>query len=92
MSPRCPTFEIVLKKGRRTTWRWRVCTSEGDVVMRGSETTRSAAKYQAERAFFLLLLSAPHHSAISRRPTSSGVPPPTVALRGGGTNGRSVSQ
>ena len=92
MSPRFPTFEIVLKKGRRTTWRWRVCTSEGDVVMRGSETTRSAARYQAERAFFLLLLSAPHHSAISRRPTSPGVPPPTVAFRGGGANGRSVSQ
>jgi hypothetical protein len=63
MSSRFPTFEIVLKKGRRTTWRWCICTSEGTVVMRGSETTRPAARYQAERALFLLLLSAPYHPA-----------------------------
>lgn len=69
MLSRFPTFEIVVKKGRRTTWRWCVCTSDGVVVMRGSETTRSAARYQAERAFFMLLLSAPHHPAINRRPS-----------------------
>jgi hypothetical protein len=68
MSSRFPVFEIVVKKGRRTTWRWCICTSEGAVVTRGSETTRSAARYKAERALFLLLLSAPYHPATNRRP------------------------
>jgi hypothetical protein len=40
----------------------------GCLVMRGSETTRPAARYKAERPLFLLLLSAPYHPAISRRP------------------------
>jgi len=52
-------FEELLKK-RRRTWRWRVCTTEGDVVMQGSESSRPAAKYKADRALFLLLLSAPY--------------------------------
>jgi hypothetical protein len=56
-----PVFELVLKK-RRRTWKWRVCTSEGAVVMEGSESSRPAAKYQAVRALFLLLLSAPYQS------------------------------
>ena len=68
MPSRFPTFEIVVKKGRRTAWRWCICASKGGVVMRGSETTRSAARYKAERALFLLLLSAPYHPSISRRP------------------------
>jgi hypothetical protein len=67
------TFEIVVKRGRRTTWRWCICTNAGDVVMRGSETTRSAARYKAERALFLLLLSAPHHTTTVANPTS-GLP------------------
>lgn len=54
-------FEKVLKK-RRRTWRWRVCTPDGDVVMDGSERSRAAARYQADRALFLLLLSAPYQS------------------------------
>jgi hypothetical protein len=68
MPSRFPAFEIVVKKGRRTTWRRCICTSEGVVVMRGSETTRPAARFKAERTLFLLLLSAPYHPAISRRP------------------------
>jgi hypothetical protein len=48
------------KRGR--TWRWCVCTTEGEVVMQGSEGSRAAAKYQADRALFLLLLSAPYRS------------------------------
>lgn len=68
MLGRFPIFEIVVKKDRRTTWRWCICASEGAVVMRGTETTKAAARYQAERALFLLLLSAPYHPAISRRP------------------------
>jgi hypothetical protein len=54
-------FEKVLKK-RRRTWRWRVCTPEGDVVMDGSERSRAAARYQADKALFLLLLTAPYQS------------------------------
>lgn len=54
-------FEVVLNEGRRT-WQWRVYTAEGDVVMQGSERSRPAAKYQADRALFLLLLSAPYRS------------------------------
>jgi hypothetical protein len=50
-------FDLVLNK-RGRTWRWSVCTSEGAAVMVGSESSRPAAKYQADRALFLLLLSA----------------------------------
>src|ERR1700730_13829351 len=56
-----PVFELVLKKSGRI-WRWSVCTSEGAVVMEGSESSRPAAKYKAARALFLLLLSAPYQS------------------------------
>jgi hypothetical protein len=52
-------FDLVLNK-RGRTWRWSVCTGEGAAVMVGSESSRSAAKYQADRALFLLLLSAPY--------------------------------
>jgi hypothetical protein len=61
MHDQFPVFEKVLKK-RSRTWRWRVCTTEGDVVMQGSESSRPAAKYKADRALFLLLLSAPYRS------------------------------
>src|ERR1700730_13374663 len=74
-----PLFEVVVKK-RRRTWRWPVCTSEGAVVMQGSESSRPAAKYKGDRALFLLLLSAPYRSAIPRAPvpatsTRAGTPP-----------------
>jgi hypothetical protein len=39
-----------------------VCTAEGDVVMMGSESSRPAAKYKADRALFMLLSSAPYRS------------------------------
>src|SRR5260370_31276450 len=42
--------------------RWFFCTTEGAVVMEGSESSRPAAKYKAHRALFLLLLSAPYRS------------------------------
>lgn len=61
MSDQFLVFEKVLKK-RRRTWKWRVCTPEGDVVMHGSASSRPAAGYQADRALFLLLLSAPYQS------------------------------
>jgi hypothetical protein len=56
-----PVFELALtKRGRK--WKWSVSTSEGDVVMMGSESSRPAAKYKADRALFLLLSSAPYRS------------------------------
>ena len=61
MSDQFPVFEVVLKR-RGRTWSWRVCTTEGDVVMLGSESSRAAAKYKADRALFLLLMSAPYRS------------------------------
>jgi hypothetical protein len=68
-------FELALKK-RGRIWRWSVCTTEGATVMVGSESSRPAAKYQAERALFVLLLSAPYRlirlsREISPEPTRS---------------------
>jgi hypothetical protein len=58
---RFSVFEAILdKRGRR--WNWRIHTSEGDLVMQGSESSRRAANYKADRALFLLLLSAPYQS------------------------------
>jgi hypothetical protein len=57
-----PVFELALKKNGRTSWRWCVCTTAGNVVMQGLECSRRAAKYKAHRALFLLLLSAPYRS------------------------------
>jgi hypothetical protein len=59
---RFPVFEVVLeRRGRK--WNWRVVrTTKGDVVMQGSESSRAAANYKADRALFLLLLSAPYRS------------------------------
>jgi hypothetical protein len=71
-------FEKVLRK-RRRTWRWRVCTTEGDVVMHGSESSQPAAKYQADRALFLLLLSAPYQS-IRLAARAEAVPKLTLRL------------
>jgi hypothetical protein len=64
-----PVFELALTK-RGRTWRWRVCTTEGAVVMQGSEGSRPAAKYKADRALFLLLLSAPYRSIRLSTPRS----------------------
>jgi len=51
-------FEVVLTKRGRARWEWQVCDRAGRIVMHGLEDSRSAAKYQGERALFLLL-SAP---------------------------------
>jgi hypothetical protein len=62
MRDQLPVFELLLKK-RGRVWRWSVCTTEGQLVMRGRESSRPAAKYKAERALFLMLLCAPYQSA-----------------------------
>jgi hypothetical protein len=54
-------FEVFLKK-RRRKWLWCVSTTDGDAVIEGSESSRPAAKYYANRALFLLLLSAPYRN------------------------------
>jgi hypothetical protein len=54
-------FEVVVKK-RRRKWLWRVSTIDGDAVIEGSEGSRPAAIYNANRALFLLLLSAPYRT------------------------------
>jgi hypothetical protein len=61
-----PVFEPLLKKRGRRVWRWCVCTTEGQVVMHGTESSRPAAKYKADRALFLMLLCAPYQSASLR--------------------------
>ena len=44
--------------------------------MQGSESSRPAAKYKADRALFLLLLSAPYRSIrLSTDPESRYMPP-----------------
>jgi hypothetical protein len=59
MTDRFPAFEMALKK-RGRKWTWCVRMTEGMAIMQGSEATRAAAKYQADRALFLLLLTAPY--------------------------------
>lgn len=49
------SYDILVKHRSRNRWRWRVCDSEGNSLMCGSECTRGAARYKAERALFLLL-------------------------------------
>ena len=52
-----PTYQATLNK-RGRAWRWCVWTIEGDVLMRGSERSRAASRYSANRALFLLLLTS----------------------------------
>jgi hypothetical protein len=68
MSDRFLVFEVLVKK-RGRKWRWGVCTSEGKLVMQGSETSRPGARYEADRALFLLLLTAPHQWRLSEQAT-----------------------
>ena len=71
MPDQFPVFEAILKKQGRA-WRWCVCTTEGQVVMQGSERRRLAAKYKADRALFLQLLCAPYRSTRLRNPDGTG--------------------
>jgi hypothetical protein len=54
-----PVFEVAVVKRGRKRWRWRVSTTEGRVIVHGSESNRPAARYHADRALFQLLLAAP---------------------------------
>jgi hypothetical protein len=55
---RFTAFDIVLKPRGRSRWKWSVRTIDGHAVMSGSECSRSAARYKAERALFLLLCAS----------------------------------
>jgi hypothetical protein len=70
-----PTFQVALNK-RGKAWRWCVCTIEGNVVMRGSERSRPAAGYHANRALFLLLLSSSYR--LQQRTAPPGLSPPLL--------------
>jgi hypothetical protein len=61
MTAQFQTFEAIVRK-RRRSWRWYICTPEGDLVMLGSDATRPGARYQANRALFMLLLNSPYRA------------------------------
>jgi hypothetical protein len=60
-----PVFEVIVNR-RGQAWHWCVCTATGEVVMEGSETSRRAARYKADRALFLQLLWAPYRLTLRR--------------------------
>jgi hypothetical protein len=68
MTTQFQTFEAIVRK-RRRSWRWYICTAEGDLVMLGSDSTRPGARYQANRAMFMLLLN----SHRTRRPVAPDI-------------------
>jgi hypothetical protein len=55
---RFAAFDIVLKRRGRSRWKWSIRTTDGHVIMCGSECGRSGARYKAERALFLLLCAS----------------------------------
>jgi hypothetical protein len=70
MTAQFQTFEAVVRK-RRRSWRWYICTAEGDLVMLGSDATRPGARYQANRALFTLLLHSPYRASMAIAPDTS---------------------
>lgn len=61
MTAQFQTFEAIVRK-RRRTWRWYICTPDGDLVMLGSDSSRLGARYQANRALFMLLLNSSYRA------------------------------
>lgn len=55
-------FEAFLEKRRRGKWKWKVCSADGEVIVRGSDASRGDARYNANRALFQLMLWAPYRS------------------------------
>ena len=72
MAAQFQTFEAILRK-RRRSWRWYICTDEGDLVMMGSDNSRLGARYQANRAMFMLLLNAPYRSSMTIAPDAPDI-------------------
>ena len=65
-------FEVTVER-RGRTWKWFVCTNDGEIVMLGRECSRSACQYRANRALFLLLSSAPYRSIRPRSIRRKGI-------------------
>lgn len=82
MSDRFPIFDDILEQ-RRRRWVWAVRTNEGMLVITGSRSSRSAARYEAHRALFLVLLSAPYRSRSSGREIQVSQAPARRSLRRG---------
>ncbi|MHC2623986.1 hypothetical protein ACVIW2_006018 [Bradyrhizobium huanghuaihaiense] len=59
--PSC--YDIVLKPRGRGRWKWAVRGAGGEILMSGSECSRAAARYKAERALFLLLSASASRAA-----------------------------
>jgi hypothetical protein len=59
-------YDIMLKQRGRSRWKWAVCAAGGEVVMSGSEWSRSAARYKAERALFDLLCASASCTVVGR--------------------------
>ncbi|MEH2670902.1 hypothetical protein DXU07_16350 [Bradyrhizobium elkanii] len=58
-----PSYDIVLKPRGRGRWKWVVRGADGEILMSGSECSRAAARYKAERALFLLLSASASRAA-----------------------------
>ncbi len=52
-------LEVVIRNHSPAKWEWRLLDHDGNVLLRGLEKTREAAKYQGERALFQFLLIRP---------------------------------
>jgi len=53
-------FEVVIRNHSPIKWEWLLCGHDGNVLLRGLEKTRAAAKYKGECALFQLLLIGPN--------------------------------
>jgi hypothetical protein len=83
---RFAAFDIVLKRRGRGRWKWSVRTTDGHAVMSGSECSRSAARYKAERALFLLLCASVSRLPMLPLETSDLVPRPHRRSKDTGTS------
>jgi hypothetical protein len=53
-------FEVVIRNLSPIKWEWQLRDHDGNVLSRGLEKSRAAAKYQGERALFQHLLIRPN--------------------------------
>jgi hypothetical protein len=49
-------YEVVIIELSPTRWEWRVCNSDGVLIIHGREKTLAEARYQGNRALFNLLV------------------------------------
>jgi hypothetical protein len=49
-------YEVVIIERGPTRWEWRLCNSNGVLIMQGRENTRAETRYQGNRALFNLLI------------------------------------